>query len=206
MRKMLLLLLVGGIGQIAQAETVVCRWVDEADQVHYTDQFVKGCEALTIPDAPASLRPAVRTRGAEATLAKQPDEPVYKSLRIVSPREDEAWRRLGDLPFRILVEIDLAPQQRQLLQEADHRLLVSIDGERQEFEAELQDGSLALLLTDVFRGTHQVQVTVEDGRGKEFVASQVVNFHVLQISPIIRRQQQEQLRKRVQGPTSPPSS
>jgi hypothetical protein len=133
-----------------------------------------------------------------------PEGAAYKSLEIVSPKEDEALRRLGDLPFEVLVDIEPVPQQGQLLQEAGHRLVVSLDGEQRAFDVALQDGSLALLLADVFRGTHQLQVTIEDEDGKNLAASQVVNFHILQISSIIRRQQQEQLRRRLQAPTPPP--
>ena len=205
--KILLLLLVtatAGLAQTGQAGTVVYRCVDKAGQVQYGDQFVEGCEKLEMPDYPVPVRLAVRARSGEAPLAEIPEEPVYKSLKIASPKEDEALRRQGDIPFKVLVNIDPAPQRRKLLQEKGHRLVVSVDGESRGFDTELQDGSLALLLTDVFRGTHQLQVMIKDEKGKNLVASQVVNFHVQQISSIILRQQRQQLRKRLQAPTSPP--
>ena len=203
---LLLVVITAGLAQAGQEDALVCRWVDESGQIHYTDELIEGCERIAMPEYRAPVRASVPATGREPPLAETPEGSTYKRLEIVSPKEDEALRRLGDLPFQVLVDIDPAPNQRQLLQEAGHRLVVSIDGQQRGFDAELQDGSLALSMTDVFRGTHQLQVTIEDESGKKLIASQVVNFHILQIAPIIRRQQQEQLRKRVEGSTPPPSA
>ena len=196
---------------MSQAGTEVYTWVDEDGQVHYSDTWAEGCEKVEIPefrepDTPAMLpappisdAPAATTADAEA-VSEEPEAPAYMSLTVISPTEDECLRRIGGI-VKVVVEVDPPPQKRLLLQEPGHRLLVDIDGERMESEFLIakQDNSLALYLTEVFRGTHRLRVTIEDEGGTTLAHSQTVNFHVQQISQTIRQQQ------RLPPPLPPPN-
>jgi len=199
------------LAMVAQAGAEVYTWVDETGQVHYSDTWVAGCEEVDTPEFPPAVAPPTpapsiaspRTVSPEPKVPAESEEPVYKSLNIVSPEQDECLRRLGGI-VKVLVDVDPAPQTRKLLQDPGHRLLVSLDGTplASDFLIGLQDGSLALFLTEVFRGTHQLQVTIEDDEGERLAQSQPVSFHVQEFSIIIRERQIEQRRRAL----SPPSS
>ena len=195
----------------SQAAADLYTFVDETGQIHYTDQWVEGCEKVEMPDSPSAVlrvTPVASPRSDPAPMTEPTDkqareEPAYNSLRVVSPEEDECLRRLGGI-VKVSVEVNPAPQKRKFLQEPGHRLLVTIDGKHpdSEFLIELQDGLLVLFLTEVYRGTHTLQVTIEDEDGEKLARSQVVNFHVQQISKIMLERLR---RKQIQTPTSPPS-
>jgi hypothetical protein len=190
------------LAMVGSAGAAVYMWVDETGQVHYSDQWVPGCEEVEMPEFPAAVPPvrpptppAIDTSPAkESTETKVPEEPVYKSLTVISPAEDQCLRRTGGI-VKVLVGIDPAPQKKNLLQHPGHRMRVSLDGTPMESEFLIgrQDGSLALFLTEVFRGTHQIQVMIEDMHGETLAQSETVKFHVQEFSPIIRAKQlQEQ--------------
>ena len=162
-------------------------------------EFPAAVPATTPTKAPVSDAAPSR----ETPETKAPEAPIYKSLNVVRPAEDECLRRLGDI-VKVLVDIDPAPQKAKLLQHPGHRMRVRLDGQslESEFLIGLQDGSLALFLTEVYRGTHQLQVMIEDVDGETLAQSKIVNFHVQQYSPIIRARQ---LFEQSQPPLPPPS-
>lgn len=210
MRILAISALVSIVGQAGATE--VYTWVDETGQIHYSDMWVEGCEKMELPDssvasAPVKPSSSVASSGLESPDTKVPEEPIYKNIKIVSPEEDECLRRIGGI-VKILVDVEPAPQKGKFLQDPAHRLLVSLNQKPldSDFLIGIQDGSLALFLTEVVRGSHQLQVAIEDGDDDRLAQSQAVNFHVQQFSPIIRQQQREQLRKQRQQTTSPPST
>lgn len=203
------LAIVAAFAIAGQASATVYTWVDETGQVHYSDQSVPGCEEMEPLESPTVIRPvgAPRARAAEqpaesadVQAAETARESIYRRLEIVLPAEDECLRRTGNI-VKVLVGIDPAPRNDKLLQDPGHRVRVRLDGAPLESEilVGVQDGSLALFLTEVFRGTHQLQIVIEDQDGKNLAQSEQVNFHVQQYSPIIREQQ-----IREQGPVPLP--
>jgi hypothetical protein len=205
------LIIVAILATVGSAGADVYTWVDEAGQVHYSDQWVPGCEKVEMPEFPTAVSPVSpppppisdAPPPRESAKTETSEEPVYKTLTVVSPREDECLRRTGQI-VKVLVDIDPAPQKRKLLQHPGHRMRVRLNGTLldSEFLIGRQDGSLALFLTEVFHGTHQLQVMIEDVDGQSLTQSQVVNFHVQQYSPIMRA---KQLSEQIQPPVSPPS-
>lgn len=198
------------LATVGSVDADVYTWVDETGQVHYSDQWVPGCEKVEMPEFPIAAPPASPPARSisdalpseESTKTATSEQPVYKNLTVVSPNEDECLRRTGGI-VKFLVDVDPAPQQKKLLQHPAHRMRVRLNGTLldSEFLIGRQDGSLALFLTEVFHGTHQLQVMIEDADGQSLAQSQVVNFHVQQFSPIIR---EKQLRE--QSPPPPSSS
>lgn len=207
------LTIAAALAVMSQGHAAVYAWIDETGQVHYSDQWVPGCEemklseSLTIiePVAPVLTDDAERVAGSrEVHVGEEADEPVYRSLKVVSPAEDECLRRTGGI-VKALVNIDPAPQNEKLLQHPGHRIRARVDGQLLESEILIgvQDGSLALFLTEVFRGTHQLQVTIEDADGQSLAQSQTVRFHVQQFSPIIREQQLREQLPPLPAPSTP---
>lgn len=199
------LTMVALLGAAGEAGTEIYTYVDETGQVHYTDEWVEGCEKVEMPDFPTPAAPAPAVRAAapeEPGDREEPEEPVYESLSVVSPAEDECLRRIGGI-VKVLVDVVPKPQSRKLLQEPGHRLLVQIDGKDagSEIVVSIEDGLLALFLTEVYRGTHTLQVAIEDETGEQLAQSRLVNFHVQQISKI---QLERMRRERPVTPTSPP--
>lgn len=204
------LIIVATLAIVGSAGADVYTWVDEAGQVHYSDQWVPGCEKVEMAELPTAVSPVSPVPPIsdapppqESTGPETSEESVYKTLTVVSPNEDECLRRTGQI-VKVLVDIDPAPQERKLLQHPGHRVRVLLNGTLldSEFLIGRQDGSLALFLTEVFRGTHQLQVIIEDADGQSLAQSQVVNFHVQQYSPTIRA---KQLSEQSQPPLSPPA-
>lgn len=190
----------------------VYMWVDETGQVHYSDQWVPGCEKVEIAESP-TVAPSSEPPGPPVTetmplpdppVSATDEEPIYQGLRVISPREDECLRRTGEI-VKVVVEVDPAPDERKLLQHPSHRLRVTLDGKQLESEFLIapRNSSLVLFLTEVFRGSHRIQVAIEDAAGESLVRSQTVNFHVQQFSPIIRSQQLREQARPVPSPTVP---
>lgn len=101
------------------------------------------------------------------------------------------------------MNVDPQPRKNRLLQEPNHHLLVLVDGRQadSEFVVGMEDGLLALFMTEVCRGTHTLQVAIEDESGERLVQGPLVNLHVQQISKI----QLERLRgERFIPPALPP--
>jgi hypothetical protein len=204
------LTLVAFLGAAGGSDTEIYTYVDETGQVHYTDEWVEGCEKVELPGHPKPAtppRPATAPKSSAAATAKpevgeEPEEPIYKSLSVVSPAEDECLRRIGGI-VKVLINVDPKPRKNRLLQEPAHRLLVTIDGQRMdsEFVVGMEDGLLALFMTEVYRGTHTLQIAIEDESGEQLIQSPLINFHVQQISKI---QLERMRRQRVRPPVPPP--
>ncbi len=203
-------LLLSATTTVAAAE--VYTWVDEDGQVHYSDQWKPGCEEVQLPAPPAarpvSPSPPVAPPEPEpAPFAQpaEPEEPVYKLFRVVSPKDDECLLRIGGI-VKVMLEVDPAPRQGKLLQDPGHRLLVNLDGAPlgSDYLVGLQDGALTLFLTDVYRGTHRLDVTITDAQGTSLARTPLVNFHVQQFSPSIYQQQRD--RRRGSSVVVPPPS
>mgnify|MGYP001817531682 CR=1 FL=1 len=203
MMNRLTLITVALFAATAFADTDVYTWVDETGQVHYSDTWTEGCKKVDVSQSSAPTRPYIpKVTGTEqdvetAELASAaPEEPLYKSITVVSPEEDDCLRRLGGI-VKVLIDIDPAPEKNKLLQEPGHRLRVSLDGQplQSEFLIGLQDRALVLFLTDVYRGTHKLQVTIEDKDAKQLAKSRMILFHVQEYSPLVRQQQEEFLRQ-----------
>jgi hypothetical protein len=148
----------------------VYRWVDDSGQVHFGDRPpADGAEQVRLP--PSST---YAPRQLPSTLGEEKqDEPgeaaetvAYTTVKIVRPADDGTIR---DNTGRVELEVTLEPP----LQEG-HRLAVLVDG-RSVFD---QLTTTSVALTNVDRGTHNIQVKVLDADGSQLISSKPVTFHL----------------------------
>lgn len=167
----------------SSATAKMYKWVDESGAVHYSDRPHARAKELDLPPLPvyknrgserAPARPARADQDRKKEAGKKPRE--YETLVIEVPANDAAIRaNNGELAVRV----KLYPR---LDNEAKHRFRVVIDGEARP---SLFDRS-RMVVKEVDRGTHSLQVEVVDKDGKVLKRSKPVTFHLLRTS-IIRR-------------------
>ena len=152
------------------ASAGVYRWVDDSGQVHFGDRPpADGAEQVRLP--PSST---YAPRQLPSTLGDEnQDEPgeaaetvAYTAVKIIKPAQDDTIR---DNTGRVELEVALEPP----LQEG-HRLAVLVDG-RSVFD---QLTTTAVALTNMDRGTHNIQVKVLDADGSQLTSSMPVTFHM----------------------------
>lgn len=100
-------------------------------------------------------------------------EPVerYRQLRITSPENDKTYFRAEG---NVMLSATVVPRLR-----ASDTLIVFMDGQ------EIYSGkSTSFSLDEVDRGTHTLELVVEDGAGNEVKRSETVTFHVRQTSSL----------------------
>lgn len=125
------------------------------------------------PTPPQVVEPFKPVTGVFPTREEPREAPeAYARLAITAPANDEViWsnERLVDLT------VEVAPPVRTW---DGHTLLILMDGEP---VARSKDGT-ALLLENVFRGTHVLEAVIEDGQGQVLRRSAPVTFHMRQHS------------------------
>jgi hypothetical protein len=169
MRKWLILLsaLSGTTASSAPAWT----WVDANGTVHYSDRPVPGARQVELAGAQAfgSQAPAAATPARTTATDSQAAAP-YRVVDIVSPADQETlWNLEGTLSVQVRFQPSLQP---------GHRYDLVLDGERRNINTATSRASLS----DVFRGTHSLEVVVIDAAGTELMRSPSRTFFVQQTS------------------------
>lgn len=155
---------------LAGAASVYKRAMPDGSVV-YSDQPHPDAEAVEFEPTPTiepfRARPAPPPRATGAAVA-----PAYERVAITQPVDDEViWSNEG------IVEADVttAPGVRAV---DGHRLVLLMDGNP---VARSERGG-RFVLQDVHRGTHVLQVVVEDRGGTTIARSDPVTFHLRQHS------------------------
>src|SRR5688500_5174802 len=147
-------------------------WVDANGTVHFSDRPVPGARQLELGGAPApgsAPPPAVGNPSRPTTRPGEPARATYQ-IEIVSPAEQETlWNTGGMLTVALRSSPGLQP---------GHRYDLVLDGQRRN----LNTTSSRVELTEIFRGTHTLQVVVIDGAGTELARSPSRTFFVQQTS------------------------
>jgi hypothetical protein len=169
MRKWLILLsaLTGTTASSAPAWT----WVDANGTVHYSDRPVPGARQVELAgaQAPGSQAPARTTAARTSPTDSQASAP-YRSVDIVSPADQETlWNLEGTLNVQVRFQPALQP---------GHRYDLALDGQRRN----VNTATTRVSLSDVFRGTHTLEVVVIDAAGTELMRSPGRTFFVQQTS------------------------
>lgn len=174
MARVLLLLigLLAGVGAVAE----VFRWVDKEGVVHFSDRPHEGAEIVTLPEAQTFSAPAApsRRQTAETAVEAETDssEDVgYKSLRIMSPGQDEVLWNTGGA---VNVVVDMQPKLQ-----AGHSVKLFLDG---QMVSGLAGGQRNFQLSEVFRGTHALRAEIHDASGNGVFRSTAITFTVQQTS------------------------
>ena len=158
-----------------QATAAVYKKVNPDGSVEFSDIPQNNSEEIEIK--PVQTIPAIKLPpSAETTKAEAETETMetfrYKSLEIISPKNDEAVREnTGQLMVTAKLEPELRP-------EYEHHIVWLLDGKK------IEQGSvtgLQLKIENLDRGTHQLQIRVVDYDGNVVIKSSVISFHMLRV-------------------------
>ncbi len=156
----------------ASAGVEVYRWVDDEGQVHYSDRPSPGADRVAIDVTPPGSTPVAGGTSPRRTPPAAPNQPVataYDSLTIQVPGQDETlWNIAGQLDVAVALQPPL---------QAGHRVQLLLDGRP---VAELEPGTTRTRLSDVYRGQHTLQGTIQDESGATLMQSAPVTFYVQQ--------------------------
>ena len=169
-----MLLLVGLMVPLwALAGPVVYKWVDKNGEVHYSGQPHPGAArvelgvlsvvSFKVPPEGKAIKPVARPKAL----------PHYR-IRILAP-VNGATLRPAD--YRVRVKVSISPALRP-----GARLNYALDGKTVRIGA----GATALTLTQVYRGTHILTVTVRGSKGQALGRAQST-FYVHRHSILFRR-------------------
>jgi Domain of unknown function (DUF4124) len=151
------------------------RWTDENGQVHYSDRPAPGATEVRLRGAQGYSAPIPRAGSNAPSQAEEPasggqQTEAYTLFNVIQPAQQQTLWNTGSV---LTVQVDLQPG----LQEG-HHLGAYLDGELIDARAI----STEFQLTDVFRGTHNLQAVVLDAAGREILRSLPVMFMMQQSS------------------------
>ena len=169
MRKWLILLsaLLATTANSAPAWT----WTDPDGTVHFSDRPVPGARQVELSGA-QNFGTAPARAGATATPTTSGSNAAapYRAVDIVSPAEQETlWNIETSLNVQVRFQPTLQP---------GHRYDLALDGQRRN----VNTAAPRVTLSDVFRGTHTLEVIVLDAAGAEVMRSPSRTFFVQQTS------------------------
>lgn len=154
----------------AQAQEV-WRWVDENGVVHFQDRPRPGAEKVELKGPQTFTAPPVAPRRTEPEAPAQPEAaPGYTGFRIVAPAQGETLWNIG---ARLPVQLQLEPGLRP-----GHRLQLYLDGQRRDDIPQ----ATQFVLSEVYRGEHQLRGSIVDSQGREVASTETVTFYVQQAS------------------------
>jgi hypothetical protein len=147
----------------------VYKWVDENGVVHFSDQphenaekvQLKAPQTYTAPKTPAG--PSPRQAASRPGLA-------YQSCAISEPANDQMFMNTDTVTAGVTVQPAVRPGDTAI---------VTLDGQR---VPGVPAGGGQFTISPVDRGTHSIQVTVQDSSGVTVCTSPAVTFHVQQPS------------------------
>jgi hypothetical protein len=156
---------------VATAATVY-KWVDDNGVVHYSDQphenaqkvELKAPQTYTAPKTPAT---PVQSRSNAPT---KPAAPTYQSCAVSEPTADQVFMNTDTVTAGVVVNPPVKPGDRAI---------VTLDG--QQVPGVPANGG-QFTISPVDRGSHSIQMSVQDSTGATVCISSAVTFHVHQPS------------------------
>jgi hypothetical protein len=156
---------------LAVAATVY-KWVDENGVIHYSDQPHENAEKVQLK-APQTYSAAKGPPSAPATRAPQPSKPAapaYQSCSISEPTNDQVFMNTSSVNAGVTVLPTIRPGDTAV---------VTLDGQR---VPGVPASGGQFTISPVDRGTHSIQVVIQDAQGNPVCQSPSVTFHVHQPS------------------------
>jgi len=149
----------------------VYKWVDENGVVHYSDQphenaqkvELKAPQTYSAPKAPQG--PAQPIRNVEPK-----GETTYKSCSISEPTSEQVYMNTATVTAGVSVNPPVRPGDTAI---------VTLDGQRVP-GVPATGGQFEISPVD--RGTHSIQMTIQNSTGATVCSSAAVTFHVRQPS------------------------
>ena len=165
-----LLLALAFFGSGLACAAKVYKWTDEQGNVIYSDTPHRGAIEIELPTEPAGIIPVPPDKmptSKQPAAAEQSGE-SYTMLTIVSPTNEQV---LDNPQGRVNVSLRVEPSLRG---EQGHTIRLVIDGQ----PIDTLYTSDEIVITDVERGTHTLQVEVVNRAGNALIASEAVTFHI----------------------------
>ncbi|MGF1546932.1 MAG: DUF4124 domain-containing protein [Thiotrichales bacterium] len=155
----------------------IYRWKDKSGNIIFSDQPPPGQKSekfqITAPNVSSRTESPSTTSSNGSNTPESPDGGGYETLQILTPKPDESIRANNGI---VDVSISLTPS---LQVELGHRFRVVVDGHP------VREGvSPYVVLDNVERGTHTVQVMVITREGDVLKESSSLQFHIQRFSQI----------------------
>jgi hypothetical protein len=168
MRKWLILL--SALAATGASAAPAWTWVDENGTVHFSDRPVPGARQVEISGAQGFTTQGP-TRAPRVLMPRETSTAPYERVEIASPAEQETLWNIGAM---LNVQTTFVPALQP-----GHRYDLVLDGQRRN----LNTTSASVVLPEVFRGEHTLEVVVLDG-GREIMRSPPRTFYVQQTSAL----------------------
>ncbi len=150
------------------AAAEVYRQVDENGNVTFTDEPGKGAETIKVKPVTTVTLPKLKDLPEEDNAEesqRQEQQAGYQSIQFNAPTDEEAfWSGSGDITF----SVSSTPALRQ-----GHKYEVTLDG---QIVGQSADGTVSV--QNVYRGTHQAQVSVVDSQGRPVQQGETISFTI----------------------------
>lgn len=172
MRTLLFTLMSLAMGTVAVAATVY-KWVDEEGVVHYSDQPHENAEKVQLkaPQTYSAQKGFVRAPPIPSpSPTSAAPAPAYQSCSISEPTNDQVFMNTSTVNAGVSVQ--------PAVREGD-TAIVTLDGQR---VPGVPASGGQFTISPVDRGTHTLQVVIQDGQGNRVCQSPSVTFHVRQPS------------------------
>ncbi len=170
MRALLFTLFWTACAAIAAAATVY-KWVDDNGVVHYSDQPHENAQKVELK-APQTFSAPKTTAPTSVSHHNTDSKPaaVYRSCAVSAPTQDQVFMNTDTVIAGVVVEPAVRPEDTAV---------VTLDGQR---VPGVPANGGQFTISPVDRGTHSIQVTVQDPSGASVCTSTPVTFHVQQPS------------------------
>jgi len=169
MRKFLFTLM--SVACTVAVSATVYKWVDENGVVHYSDQPHENAEKVQLKAPQTYTAPKTQAGPSQPprqAASKPPSS--YQSCAISEPANDQVFMNTDTVTAGVIVQPAVRPGDTAV---------VTLDGQRVP-GVPASGGQFTIQPVD--RGTHSIQMTVQDSSGATLCSSPAVTFHVQQPS------------------------
>lgn len=160
----------------------IYQWIDSSGNTAYGDHppdgvvatplNVQPAQTFTTPPMSESAKDAVSPDENEAPVDEDQAGPVkYTKLQIISPKDDEPVRSNNGA---LTIQMGSYPE---LAVKAGDQFQVVMDG-----QPVMTTSVSTVVLQNVDRGTHQLQVQIIDANGQVRKSSPAIKFHMLRVA------------------------
>lgn len=171
------LLLAIGLLLALPAAADIYKWTDADGHVVFSDQPHPGAEKLPEKEVPTFNMPAVPAVNPPAESKKPTPSAGYSTVKIMQPKNNVAfWDTAGE----VTVETEIKPP---LHTDLGHKLVLTMDGK----PVAQSSGGTTFQLSNVDRGTHTLDLKVENADGKVLTSSAPVTFTIHRASILNRK-------------------
>jgi hypothetical protein len=170
MRKFLFTLMSLACTAAVSAPTVY-KWVDENGVIHYSDQPHENAEKVQLK-APQTYTPPKTPAGPPQAPRQAASKPAstYQSCAVSEPANDQVFMNTDTVTAGVTAQPAVRPGDTAV---------VTLDGQR---VPGVPASGGQFTISPVDRGTHSIQMTVQDSSGATVCTSPAVTFHVQQPS------------------------